>query len=48
MLLIVHRRYPFCDFLQQQSEPEETGVIGPPCSRYPAPTERVEVLNSGA
>lgn len=48
MLLTVQRRCLVCDFLQQQSEPEETDVIGPPCSRCQAPTERVEVLHRRA
>ena len=43
-VLTVQRRCLVCDFLEQQTEPEETDVIGPPCSRCHAPTERVEVL----
>jgi hypothetical protein len=44
ILLTVQRRCLVCDFLEQQTEPEETDVIGPSCTRCHAPTERVEVL----
>lgn len=44
ILLSVERRCLVCDFLQQQTETEETDVIGPPCARCHAPTERVAVL----
>jgi hypothetical protein len=42
--LTVSRRCLVCDFLEQRLELEQTDLIGPPCSRCQAPTERVEVL----
>ena len=48
MLFVVQRRCLVCDFLEQLSEPAETDVIGPLCSRCHAPTERVEVLHRSA
>jgi hypothetical protein len=44
ILLTVQRRCLVCDFVEQRAEPEDTDLIGPPCSRCHAPTERVEVL----
>ena len=44
ILLTVSRRCLVCDFLEQRTEPEPTDLIGPPCSRCQAPTERVEVI----
>ena len=44
ILLSVERRCLVCDFVQQQAEAEETDVIGPPCTRCRAPTERIAVL----
>jgi len=38
------RRCLVCDWEDTTSEPEETDVLGPPCSRCRAPTERVRVL----
>ena len=42
--LKVVRRCLVCDFVEERSEPESEDVIGPPCTRCHAPTERVEVL----
>ena len=44
ILLTVQRRCLVCDFLEQVTEPEQTDLIGPPCTRCHAPTERVTVL----
>ena len=44
ILLTVQRRCLVCDFVEQVSEPEQTDLIGPPCTRCHAPTERVAVL----
>ena len=44
VLLTVRRRCLVCDFLEASTEPEATDLIGPPCTRCQAPTERVEVL----
>jgi hypothetical protein len=44
VLLTVRRRCLVCDFLLEATEPEGTDLIGPPCTRCQAPTERVEVL----
>ena len=38
------RRCLVCDLEEPVSEPEDTDVLGPPCSRCRAPTERVLVL----
>lgn len=38
------RRCLVCDFEERVTEPEDTDVLGPPCSRCHAPTERVSVL----
>src|SRR5262245_32762661 len=38
------RRCRVCDWEEQVTEPEETDVLGPPCSRCSAPSERVAVL----
>ena len=37
------RRSLVCDWEEPVTEPEETDVVGPPCSRCHAPTERVAV-----
>jgi hypothetical protein len=42
--LTVVRRCLVCDCVEERSEPESEDVIGPPCTRCHAPTERVEVL----
>jgi hypothetical protein len=39
------RRCLVCDWEERVSEPEETDVLGPPCSRCHAPSERVEILS---
>lgn len=44
VVLVVQRRCLVCDCLQEQTEMEETDVIGPACTRCHAPTERVQVL----
>ena len=44
ILLTVRRRCLVCDYLEERAEPEDTDLIGPPCSRCHAPSERVEVL----
>ena len=33
-----------CDWDEQVTEAEDTDVLGPPCSRCHAPTERVHIL----
>ena len=40
----VERRCLVCDFVATVDELEDTDVIGPPCSRCHAPTERVAVI----
>jgi hypothetical protein len=40
------RRCLVCEFVDQTVEPESADVIGPPCTRCHAPTERFEVLAS--
>ena len=40
------RRCLVCDWEEKRSETEETDVLGPPCSRCRAPTERVRVIAS--
>ncbi len=42
--LTVSRRCLVCEFLEHCTELEQTDLIGPPCSRCQAPTERVEVI----
>jgi hypothetical protein len=44
IVLDVRRRCLVCDWEEQVAEAEDTDVIGPPCTRCRAPTERVEVL----
>ena len=44
ILLTVRRRCLVCDFLEERVEPEDTDLIGPPCTRCHAPSERIEVL----
>ena len=48
ILLTVQRRCLVCDDLEQRTEPEDTDLIGPPCSSCHAPTERVAVLTRRA
>jgi hypothetical protein len=38
------RRCLVCDWEEKVTEPEDTDVLGPPCSRCRAPTERTAVL----
>jgi hypothetical protein len=38
------RRCLVCDWEDRVTEPEETDVVGPPCTRCHAPSERVEIL----
>jgi hypothetical protein len=40
----VRRRCLVCELEDEVVEPEDIEVIGPPCSRCHAPTERVETL----
>ena len=47
-LLTVRRRCLVCDYLEERIEPEDTDLIGPPCTRCHAPSERVEVLTRRA
>jgi hypothetical protein len=47
-ILHVRRRCLVCDWLDERREPADTDVIGPPCSRCHAPTERVETLGRRA
>jgi hypothetical protein len=42
-LLDVERRCLVCDLVQRATEPGDTDVIGPECTRCHAPTERVKV-----
>lgn len=37
------RRCLVCDFEEEVTEPEDTDVLGPACSRCRAPTERIAV-----
>ena len=43
VLLDVTRRCLVCDFEEAVTEPEETDVLGPPCTRCRAPSERVAI-----
>lgn len=43
-MLDVRRRCLVCDWEEALTEPEETDVLGPPCTRCRAPTERIDVL----
>lgn len=44
VMLDVTRRCLVCDWTESVTEPEETDVLGPPCSRCRAPSERIAVL----
>lgn len=44
-MLEVSRRCLVCDWEEAASEPEDTDVLGPPCSRCTAPTERLAILS---
>lgn len=48
VLLTVERRCLVCDFVDEHVEPEDTDLIGPPCERCHAPTERTAVLTRRA
>jgi hypothetical protein len=48
VVLEVRRRCLVCEWDETLVEPEETDVLGPPCSRCHAPTERVAVLTRPA
>jgi hypothetical protein len=48
ILLTVRRRCLVCDFVEEAVEPEDTDLIGPPCGRCHAPSERIEVLHRRA
>jgi hypothetical protein len=43
-MIDVRRRCLVCDWEETITEPEETDVLGPPCTRCHAPSERIEVL----
>lgn len=45
--LEVRRRCLVCDWTEEVEESPDTDVIGPPCSRCRAPTERIQVIASG-
>jgi len=42
-LVTAVRRCLVCDFVEERTEAESEDLIGPPCTRCHAPTERVEV-----
>jgi hypothetical protein len=42
--LDVRRRCLVCEWDEEITEPEDTDVLGPSCSRCRAPTERIAVL----
>lgn len=44
ILVLVVRRCLVCDAVEERSEAESEDLIGPPCTRCKAPTERIEVL----
>ena len=44
VVLDVRRRCLVCDWEEAVTEAEETDVLGPPCSRCRAPSERVAIL----
>ena len=48
VMLTVRRRCLVCDYLEERVEPEDTDLIGPPCARCHAPSERLEVLHRRA
>ena len=43
VVLDVTRRCLVCDWEEAVTEPEDTDVLGPPCSRCRAPSERIAV-----
>jgi hypothetical protein len=40
----VRRRCLVCEWEQTTTEPEDADVLGPPCDRCHAPTERIGIL----
>ena len=38
------RRCLVCEWEEQVTEPEETDVVGPPCSQCHAPSERIAIV----
>jgi hypothetical protein len=44
VVLDVRRRCLVCDWEEPVTEPEETDVVGPPCGRCRAPSERIAIL----
>jgi len=44
MVLDVRRRCLVCDWEEEVTETDDTDVLGPPCTRCHAPTERIAVL----
>ena len=44
LVLDVSRKCLVCDWEDRVTEPEDTDVLGPPCSRCRAPTERVQIF----
>jgi hypothetical protein len=45
IFIVAVRRCLVCDFVEETREAETEDLIGPPCTRCKAPTERVQVLN---
>jgi hypothetical protein len=43
-VLDVRRRCLACEWEEALSEPADTDIIGPPCTRCQAPTERIDVI----
>ena len=43
VMLEARRRCLVCDWEEVATEPEETDVVGPGCSRCHAPTERIDI-----
>lgn len=44
VMLDVRRRCLVCDWEERVTESEETDVLGPPCGRCRAPSERIAIL----
>jgi hypothetical protein len=44
-LVAAVRRCLVCEFSEERTELESEDVIGPPCTRCHAPTERIEVVS---
>jgi hypothetical protein len=45
VLVDARRRCLVCDWEETVTEPEDTDVVGPPCSRCRAPSERIGLSN---